>query len=198
MEHVTVTPDMRQRVVHKVECACSTGKQTSFQIKNLLKWMLPIAACFVLVLGLIYLPSITEQPNLRLQITNQIIPAESLQELSDMVGFEAAGISDLPFDAQTVTYTAYWNQIAETKYMGETNTCVLRQSVGTEDISGDYTSYAFEEKRTVNGVEVLLKGHASNEFLVAVWHNDVFSFAVTFTEGVPFDAYEKVIVSTLK
>lgn len=65
-------------------------------------------------------------------------------------------------------------------------------------IFGDYTSYAFEEKRTVNSVEVWLKGYTSDMFLVAVWRNDDLAFAMTFTEGVPFDAYEKVIVFILK
>ena len=195
MEQIQVTDEMRQRILCSVEHACDPKNRPAFQIKRLLKKALPLTACFVFVLGLFYLPTAAKKPNLHPQVTNPILPVESLAELSDLVGFEAADISDLPFDAQTVTYTAYQHELAETKYRSEANICALRQAAGARDISGDYTNYAFQETRLVNGIAILFKGHTPELLNSAVWQHDGFSFSMTFTEGVSFDEFEKAIAS---
>lgn len=199
MEQVEVTEEMRQRILGNLEGVSCSAKTVPFSKKNWDERALPLAACFVLILGLLFfLPARKDSPASLPQVTNPITQAQSLQALSQLVGFDVAEIPGLPFDVQTITYAAYYNEIAETTYLGTENTCILRQAAGTDDISGDYTDYPFQEQCTVNGTEVLLKGQSTDSLQLAVWHRDDFSYSMRFTQGIPLAAYEAVLASVLE
>lgn len=194
MEQVKVTEEMRGRILHRVEQS-GRPQQRTRQRHPILKILLPVAACFAVILGLFFLSEKAADPPVQPQITNPMTQAQSVQELSDLVGFEVVQVSKLPFEVQTVTYTAYYNQLAEIKYIGQTNTCVLRQSGGTGDISGDYSSYALEENRRIGEVEVLLKGQSADHISSAIWTQNGISFSLVFSEGVSLEVCEAAVAS---
>lgn len=198
MEKIEVTEEMRTRILQNISQNCRTEKKPPLHTahsKSLLYRMLPLAACLLLTLGLARFlsPSIHTPQNP--QAANPMTPVQSLQDLSDFIGFEVRSIADLPFVPHSVLYTAYSSEIAETKYVGDSSTYILRQAKGSTDISGNYTNYPFQEQRELAGKDVLLKGENPDCISLAIWFCDGFSFSLTFIDGASLEICEQTLSS---
>lgn len=188
MEHIEVTPEMRQRILKNIQQTDLT-KQKPAAIVRFPRWKqaAALAACLAVVLiGALTAPQLLppgeDEPYVNLNPTADIVEADTIEELSGEVGFPVNELSGLPFGAETVTYTAYWKEMAEITYSGEGQTAVYRKGIGSEDVSGDYNIYDSETEMRVNDCSVTLKGN-DNVYSLAVWTDADYSYSVSFSEG---------------
>ena len=102
---------------------------------------------------------------------------QSAAELEQQTGLKVPELTNLPFEAESVTYTAY-GDLAEITYEGAGRTLCWRVSAGTGDNSGDYTDYARVEEQTLAGDSVTVKGDGAGVAL-ALWSNGEQSYSLS-------------------
>lgn len=200
MEKIQVTDAMRRRIlanIGKLDLeAAPAPKTVSFPS---VKRLMPLAACFVLLLAGVFwgryqMPGGTVDPLPSDIVTavNNIEEVADAEALSEMVGFPAKELHDLPFQPDQVTYTSFWQELAQISYTGEGNTAVFRQSLGEEDRSGDYTVYAETVVQEIGGLSVTLKGEAPT-YSLAVWSDGTYAYSVSAEPALTLSEWETVI-----
>lgn len=193
MKKIEVTPEMRRRVLERI----AREDTVSSKVVRFLAWRkyLPVAACVVLLLvGASVLPRLLEQPGPEppvLTVPN-IEEAASIEELSKLVGFEVATDFSLPFEAKEIVYCSYWNEMAQIEYSGEGCAATYRQSLGTDDNSGDYNVYGDTVEITVNGRTVTLKGD-SGAYVLAVWTDGTYAYSLSVSPGISVEDWYTVL-----
>ncbi|MCQ2416929.1 MAG: hypothetical protein MJ071_03845 [Oscillospiraceae bacterium] len=80
---------------------------------------------------------------------------------------------------------------------GEPEVLRLRKAKGTEDISGDYNEYDFEENMELENTPVTLKGNRDQVFL-AVWNDGTCSYAYYSTNGIDSAAAREQITTLIQ
>ncbi len=198
MEHIEVTEDMRLRIQKNLQTISSEKSTSKSKNVRFFKKVLPFAACFVLLIGGfiigIWSSGIDEPTKPSVQgSVNGIVTVSSPEELSACVNFKVFHLETLPFAIKEVTYTSYWNNMAAITYYGTDQSAVFRQSLGSEDNSGDYTSYTVTEKLTVGSLCVSLKGNAQQQFQLGVWSDDQFTFSLKLSDGVSLEEWSEII-----
>lgn len=194
MEHIELTPEMRQRILqHIQEKMISVPSAQTIQFSSLKKY-LSAAACFVLILtGVVVLPNLLNQnsPEPPLEAIQGVVEAASLQELSGLVGFEVEDIFTLPFEVTETAYVSYWNELAEVQYDGKEQSATFRMSIGTEDNSGNFVEYEDISTITVGGNSVTLKG-ANGAFVLAVWTDGEYSYSLQLSQAATKDDWAAI------
>lgn len=189
MEHIQVTPEMRERILsHIRETDIATPSPKVLPFSGLKKYW-SVAACFVLLLaGAIALPHLLNQadPEPPVLAGPNIVEATSLQKLSELVGFEVTTDFSLPFKAEKITYCSYWNEMAQIEYSGEGCSARYRQSLGTDDNSGDYNTYSDTTVMAVNNLEVTLKGD-NGIYTLAIWTDESRTYSLSLSPGIKAD-----------
>lgn len=189
MDNVKVTPEMRRRVLDNVQARMEQQERPrSFTWRR----AAAIAACAAVVLaGALALPKMTvsaPEPTPGDEMAQMAVPnivdCGSLQELSAAVGFEVLELTDLPFEAESVTYTSYWGEMAQITYEDGGQTLTLRQSAGSEDNSGDWNEYADVETRDADGLSVTLKGEGG-QYALAIWTSGGDSYSLCAAPALP-------------
>ena len=139
MNRVTVTPEMRQRVLRNVEAARIQKR------KRLMGQLTALAACLAIVLcgWLVWQPRDVQEPDG--MAIPQIEEAASIDELSAKTQIPLAELTDIPFPVERTEYVSYWENLAEIQYFGGSECLCYRKSQGTEDNSGDCNAYDREE-----------------------------------------------------
>lgn len=185
MNHIEVTTDMRDRILNNINRLDLNQIPDKIMPFPNYKKYLSIAACFVILLVGSFL--VQNRINWTREPTQQAIPDiveyHSANELSKAVGFTVKEIQNIPFEVETVQYTAYWKELAEIRSIGRNNTLVFRMAARSEEVSGDYSVYTDIKNVTVNGTLFTLKGDAS-KYKIAVWQAEGYSYSVQFTEAV--------------
>lgn len=199
MEHVEVTPEMRQRILKNIEQTDLT-RDTSPKVIRFprIKQLATLAACLALVLvGVLTLPNLIQGPDnpddpFVLAPGDGIVQVASLEELSETVGFEVAELSALPFQPEEVTYTAYWRDLAEIVYSGADQTATWRVGIGTEDVSGDFSVYNAETEILVNGAAVTLKGDGGS-YTLAIWTEGDYAYSLALSDGITEAEWQTIL-----
>lgn len=188
MDRVEVTAEMRGRVLASLRRA-ELKPEAKAVLFPAAERYLSLAACFVLLLaGAALLPRLLAwtEPDPPVLAVPDIVEASSARELSDLVGFDVAELSELPFAVEETAYTACWGELAQITYTGEGQSLTFRQSLGGGDNSGDYTAYGDVLGRTENGNAVTLKGDGGVYSLV-LWQSGDYACSLRFDPGVPED-----------
>ena len=184
MEKIEVTPEMRQRVLERI----AREDTVSSKVVRFPAWRryVSAAACIALLLaGAVVLPRLLEQPEQKppvLTVPN-IVEAASIEELSELVGFEVTADFSLPFEAKEITCCSYWNEMAQIEYRNGEYSATYRQSQGTDDNSGDYNIYSDTVEITVNDRIVTLKGN-DGAYVLAVWTDGTYAYSLSVSSGV--------------
>lgn len=197
MEHIEVTPEMRQRILGNIQNMDLTEKKSA-KVIQLPQWrrFATLAACLALVLvGALTIPNLLPQgqvdpPDL---VDGGIVEVATLEELKEAVGFEVTDWDSLPFQAEGTSYTAYWQDMAEIVYNGEGQTAAYRKGKGTEDISGDYNDYEAKTVVILNDISVTLKGDGEI-YTLAIWTDGGFSYSLSLETGVSESEWESILL----
>lgn len=195
MEHITVTDDMRDRILDTLQKTGPASGKKAVRFPLYRKY-LSVAACFVLLLAAFALPHLLRQPvePPPVQVVPDIASCASAGELSEMVGFPIPEVKALPFEAKEVSYTAFWKQLGQVQYRGDTQSAVFRMSQGSEDNSGDYNTYDTVGAVTVQNRPVTLKGNAGS-FSLALWSDGEYAYSLRLTFGMPEPEWNELIAS---
>lgn len=199
MDRIEVTDAMRRRILDSVgriePDAAPRSRAAGFPF---VRRLMPLAACLVLLLAGVfsarYLMTADPMPTGGVLVDNEIAEAADAGALSEMVGFPVKEVVSLPFQADEVTYTSFWRELAEITYTGHGQTVTFRQSLGNGDNSGDYTIYAEAMVKEIGGLSVTLKGDGQVYPLV-VWSDGTYAYSINAQPGFPAQEWEAVIAN---
>lgn len=186
MEHIEVTPEMRSRILDNIEnIDFAEKKRTKIVRFPNIKRFATLAACLaVMLVGALTLPNLLDISNEPPVIeNNDIVEVSSVEELSKTVGFEVSEPGNLPFEPESVVYTAYWAEMAEIIYTNDEQTVAFRKGIGSDDVSGDYNSYELTNEISVNDINATLKGNGET-YTLAIWTDGEFAYSLSLSEGV--------------
>ena len=198
MSRVSVTPEMRERVLSNVaEHRRLRQKSSAENVKYIRGWMRWIpavaAACFLLVIGLqIY--HINQPGTEPIDVaTDSIVEYSSLEELEMAMGFDIPSLDELPFDVTEAVYTNSFG-IARVDYYGAAgeNITLSKAKDDGADISGDYNEYTSVTEENTNGITVTLKGN-EDSYSLATWTEGEYAYAVSANPGIPYENIMKII-----
>lgn len=199
MEQVNLTPEARERILTNVQQA-DLSPQPEQKIvpfrpqKQTWRRWASLAACLVVVVAvLVAVPLLREQPDTA--PTVQVLPpfrqVDSLDALSEAVGFPVTEPSALPFDLVNTTYTAYDEGTAEITYTGpDDQTATYRQSLGTADNSGDDTLY--EDTQVIPENNATLKGQ-DQRYTLALWTDGTYTYSLRLSSALSADAWQALL-----
>lgn len=201
MEQVNLTPEARQRILTNVQQADLSPQPEkvvpfSRHRQTWRRWA-SLAACLVVVVAvLVAVPLLREQPEQTPPV--QALPpfrqVDSLDALSEAVGFPVTEVSSLPFDPVSTTYTAYDEGLAEITYTGSGGqTATYRQSCGTEDNSGDYNLYP--DTQALPEQNATLKGQ-DGLYTLALWTDDTYTYSLNLSSGLSADTWQALLGET--
>lgn len=188
MEHIEVTPEMRQRILKNIRQVDLTKRKPA-KVVQFPQWkqLATLAACLAIVLtGILTVPQIlnpgADNPYIEHNPVADIVEVNTVEELSEEVGFPINEMSALPFQVEDTIYIAYWKEVAEITYTGDGQTAVYRKGTGSSDISGDYNIYNSEIEMSVNDYNVTLKGN-DNIYSLAIWTDGDYSYSLSLSDG---------------
>ena len=198
MEQVNLTPEARERIltnVQQADLSPQPEKVVPFPRRRQTwrRWA-SLAACLVVVVAAVLaVPQLREQPDTAPPV--QVLPpfrqVDSLDALSEAVGFPVTEVSKLPFDPVSTTYTAYDEGLAEITYTGSGGqTATYRQSLGTADNSGDYTLY--EDTQVVPENNATLKGQ-DQRYTLALWTDGTYTYSLNLSTSLSADAWQALL-----
>lgn len=198
MEQVNLTLEARERIltnIQQADLSPQPEKVVPFPRRRQTwrRWA-SLAACLVVVVAvLVAVPLLREQPDTAPPV--QVLPpfrqVDSLDALSEAVGFPVTEPSALPFDLVNTTYTAYDEGTAEITYTGpDGQTATYRQSLGTADNSGDYTLY--EDTQVVPENNATLKGQ-DQRYTLALWTDGTYTYSLRLSSALSADAWQALL-----
>ena len=198
MEQVNLTPEARERIltnVQQADLSPQPEKVVPFPRRRQTwrRWA-SLAACLVVAVAvLVAVPLLREQPDTAPPV--QVLPpfrqVDSLDALSEAVGFPVTEVSKLPFDPVSTTYTAYDEGLAEITYTGSGGqTATYRQSLGTADNSGDDTLY--EDTQVVPENNATLKGQ-DQRYTLALWTDGTYTYSLRLSSALSADAWQALL-----
>ena len=191
MDKIKVTPEMRARILKNV------AQQTKKPARRLqLRRFGALAACLaVLLAGALTLPGLLSTPAQKepeTMVANGMAELPSRSDLSDAVGFPVKSAETLPFFPREIHYTSYWGDMAQIDYTNEDASACFRQSLGTDDNSGNWNEYPAQCDLSVGTLSVTLKGDVS-QYTLAVWTDGTYSYSLSLSAGQPAEVWQKII-----
>lgn len=198
MEHIVVTPEMRERILRKLQNvhASRTG------LRTIRRWIpLAAAACLILVVGIFHLGSGLRPAQSEHAETGGVeatAPGETvcrdLEELSSLTGFPVPDVADaIPFSVRETNYSLLWGELAQAVYSGTNGEEItLRISDGEEDNSGVYDTFPEIGNWTVGNTTVTVKGEGG-QYTLAVWSMDNRVYSVYAYPAQPEKVWRKLI-----
>ena len=196
MHKIVVTPEMKHRILSNIEASDFKKTRPLVRFRSYRKY-LSIAACFVLlIVSAAAIPKLLKQgemdePSDILQ-SNDIMNVDTIDELSEAVGFPVDNITALPFEATEIAYTAYGDGLASVSYRNGEQTLIYRKSSGQEDNSGDYNTYESELQINIRNTAVTIKGN-HGKYNLAVWNNSRYSYSVFVSDGISKEELIKLV-----
>ena len=129
-------------------------------------------------------------------VGNGMVEVNSLEELSQALGFPVPEVKNIPFEVTNTVYVNGWNEFAQVEYQGgsQDEAVLFRKARGTDDISGDYNAYSDVKEIAVNDTPVTLKGE-NGTYSLAIWQQDEFTYSLSLEPGGSEDAFVMMIQS---
>lgn len=202
MDHVKLTPEARERILTNIQQADLSPQPEKVvplrpKQRTWRRWA-SLAACLVVVVAAVFaVPQFrggneqTDPPDLLGPPFHQV---DSLDALSEAVGFSVTEPSALPFDPVNTTYTAYDEGMAEITYTGpDDQTATYRQSPGTGDNSGDHNLYA--DTKLIPENNATLKGQ-DQRYALALWTDGTYTYSLNLSTGLSADEWQALLNET--
>ena len=206
MDKIEITDEIRRKILDNIEEECTNANNSvRFPSRNKKKYasLVGVAAvaavCIIAGKGIIgNTPTVPDNPEGDVMIQGPV-EAGSAQELSNNVGFDVEDVPALFNSATDVHYTAI-GDIAQIVYTTADNEVTWRKAPGSDDISGDYNTYATIVEKEIDGINMTIKGNEDendvNKFFNATWTKDGYSYSLSFENGVDLTEIEEIINST--
>ena len=132
------------------------------------------------------------QKSAETQLANPFADYDSLAEAEAAAGVSLAAPTSIDGcsgpDVQLMS-----GKMLQLIFRSDSGRIIIRKAAGSEDISGDYTSYAETKTARVNGCDVTLKG-ADGKVSTAVWCANGYSYALLSDVPMATDILTDLIV----
>ena len=151
------------------------------------------AACLAVVLVMALPTGTPERPTRPVTGVNPAVTADSLSELSELVGFPVSEPEVLPFEVEEKIYRAVSGSTAEIEFYGDERSAVYRQSAGQTEPLPPPAGAASEEHLEFNGVEITLWGSASGEYTIGLWQTGSFSCLLRLSRGCSSQFWQTIL-----
>ena len=127
-----------------------------------------------------------------IQIPNPWQECTSLEEAGKLAGFSFTAPESV--DGYTERYiAAIENEIAQVIFSnGDDSELYFRKGLSSDDISGDYNTYAEQTELTSGDAAVTMKG-ADGLVQLAIWQADGYTYAVSVENGLTADAMAELV-----
>lgn len=195
MDAVAVTPEVERRVLAGLRTALETGRKPARR-----RWQPRLAAaCAALVIcaaaGLpLWLDSRTPAETPPVQVTWSAQQFESTQDLAEHLSYPLLLPAWLPEGYTLESARCLQGELAEVCWQADGQTLTYRMAPGNGDVSGDFTTYGWEEELTAGAYAVTCKGENGLVFL-AVWSDGTYSFSLHASAGLNVDQVTALIES---
>ncbi|MGI5964011.1 MAG: hypothetical protein ACOX7N_09965 [Lawsonibacter sp.] len=203
MDRIQVTDEMKARILSQLQEIewQNNAHSKIIRLSARKKYWSAVACVALLLAGAVMLPHLlSESPVVEppggVSTVHEITQVNSAEELSELVGFGVADLPCVPFQAAEITYTSYWNELAEIVYQGEEQTATFRKSLGNQDNSGDYNSYAEIRQVDIENMTVTLKGD-EEKYVLAVWSDGEYTYSLKMSSGIAQEAWIELIGSVM-
>ena len=173
----------------------SSQEKSGLSVHN--KFIAIISIGSILFIGIVAVPNIIKyyfQPN-KSPIESDIIQYNSVEELSQQIGFGVKEIENLPFKPTSTIYMDRWGKIAEIVYQSEEDELVFRMARGNKDISNDYNKYYSTTEISGKDYMITIRGN-EDKFNLAVWNLKDYSYSIKISTGISEEEMIKLIEST--
>lgn len=168
----------------KAEAEAPSAKAKIIPIKRIIKWALPVAACFVIaIIGVKVMPNVinpstTQDPVV--ELANPFLPVENASAISEQLGIEI----DAPMGAENVEYTICDGEMANIYFEYDGNSYTLRASRQSGDFSGLNGTPAGAEIIDAQNDAVLEAVRSGDEIYRKItWTNGEVTFILINTDG---------------
>lgn len=196
MDKVKVTPEMRDRILEAIEQTDFEAVPTKTSWTKRYQIVLPFAVCLLLCVISIFSLNQPSAPNNPPLVQNgfNCESYASIDALSSALQFKVKEVTWLPFNVSQTDYTAYNDELAEIIYRNAHNLLTFRMAKGTDDISGDYTTYETTKTFTVENQMITLRGN-KDQFSLATWHDQTFTYSILLETPLSETEFTKLIQS---
>lgn len=123
---------------------------------------------------------------------NPFTDSDSLKEAEKLAGFSIVIPEQIQGSSNRI-YRSLDQSLLEIIYEDRDGSEIarVRKGTGEADISGDYNDYALEQKVSVKGKQVQLKGE-NNRFKLVVWSDNGYSYSVS-TNGLSLEKMKELV-----
>lgn len=198
IEHVEVTPQMRERILGNIRHA-DLAERKPVAFRNYRRFAAAVATLAVLLAAGFALTPIlqnngqnSQTPDGNVQAVWECEELDSAKELAKAVGFEVEDVKELPFEPEHVTYLAIGEELAEINYTAGIQGARYRKSPGAEDNSGNYTDFPNVETVNIGAYEVTLKGNDAG-YELALWTDGAYAYSLSFAQPQSVEVWSRIL-----
>ena len=188
LDAVSVTPEMGRRVLTGLRRSLDPGRRPAAP-----RWQPRLAAaCAALAICTaaafpLWLESRSPAETPPVQVTWDAQQFDSIAGLADSLSYPLLLPAQVPEEYQLDGIRCLQGQLAEVVWQGDNGqSLTYRMAPGTEDISGDFTAYGWEDTLNTGAYTVTCKGEDGSIFL-AVWNDGTYSFSLHASDGLTSD-----------
>lgn len=194
LDAVSVTPEMERRVLAGLRTALDGNGRRTYRWQPRLA-----AACAALVVCAaaffpLWLESRSPVETPPVQVTWGAQQFDSIAGLADSLSYPLLLPAQVPEGYQLDGIRCLQGQLAEVTWQGDEGTLIYRMAPGDEDVSGDFTTYGWEDTLNVGAYTVTCKGEDGHVFL-AVWNDGTYSFSLHASAGLSAEQVTAIIES---
>ncbi len=177
------------------------SKQTEPQPQNkgnrLLKPLIILGCCVAISAVIIYfiMPLFTPKTQ-SVSIPNPLTEVSGLAQADDMIGFKAKIPTVFPFVPETQKVVVIGKETIQVTFMNAKGIeQEYRMSSLKEDVSGIYNQYSVNDIIKIGNVEVTLKGEAKDQYIVAIWNDETYSYALNGNVAMTTQEFSALLMS---
>jgi len=126
---------------------------------------------------------------------NPWVEYSNMEEACNVAGF-SFNVPETVGSYVGLHFSVMNNELIQVVYGEPDKGVTIRKAEGSEDISGDYTTYSEEKEVDVNGTTVKMSGNDGTVSL-AVWEKDGYSYSANVTDeenpGLSQSAMEEIV-----
>lgn len=123
-----------------------------------------------------------------------LVSYSTVEQAQQALGFDAV-LPQLPENATPTTVSVINETTLELVYNVGGSTLVYRTAKGSNDVSGDYTSYAFNQTEQVGQVTRCYSGVTNQKLNLVVWANDGYAYSLVAKDGLAADTFKEIAES---
>ena len=202
MERVSVTAEMRERVLAGIDAGGFSRSASAPKRRNPAKYWISLAACLAVILcGALAIHHLTARPAPQADtprpdnavcVTPPFTDVGSPEELETAAGFPVETLSRPPFPVTEIRYTAYRGGMAQVVWCGKDQELTYRKAEGSEDRSGIYEDFSAVKTVSMGGREVTLKGDGDG-FRLALWADDTYTYSLSSDRAMEENVWTAVL-----